>query len=128
MQDLLKLQHSAWVSKGRDHANVVQRTKSLFQTRKRQPVLCNSTRFWSFVTCLPDPLRMEDAKMARQNSRLTVLWPRDSETPVGDATDSAQLPPVSIDSIFCKRLYLFNPDWHEESIMQHTNIATRYVR
>ena len=47
--------------------------------------------------------------MARQNSRLTVLWPRDSETPVGDATDSDQLPPVSIDSIFCKRLYLFTP-------------------
>ena len=65
--------------------------------------------FWSTVACLPDPLRMENAKMTRQNSRLTVLWPREGGTPVGDATDSDQSPPVSIDSIFCKRLYLFNP-------------------
>ena len=63
------------------------------------------------VICHMSPRSFKDGgrKMARQNSRLTVLWPRDSETPVGDATDSDQLPPVSIDSIFCKRLYLFTP-------------------
>lgn len=39
-----------------------------------------------------------------QNSLLTLLWPRD--TARGDDTDSDHSPPVSMVSIFCRRLYL----------------------